>query len=228
MRNLEKARRVWAVLGTTIVSLSEQLEQAQGKRCLTAIAERYRLPQEQVWHATNLLRPVVLRQIDVGMATPVGAKSLLRTLAQPSLAEIEAKPAVICDHPVRLAGDAIHRQLSRHDTDMWATLDSMARTVGISHQTFRAMVPLLTLVILSAIRRATAPAFLRLLQQHRPGDAGTDPFAFAMQHAEWLEQRNAPPQRPQPPETALRWLDGVLARAQDDTTNMRMPPAERF
>lgn len=191
----------------TNVSLSKVLGEAQSHHCLQAIAQRYRLPIEQAAHVASLVRPVLLRQLEQRLSSKNGSMGLLRTLADPAFAKIERQPGAIVEQDVRLVGDAIHRQLSRQDADAWATLDQMARDSGVSHQTLRAMVPALTLMILGAIRRATAPAFLRLLMQHRPDDTGTDPFAFAS------EQADAPDGRTIKPETALRWLDRVLTRA---------------
>ena len=204
------------------MSLSETLAESQSGRCLQAIAQRYRLTSDQAQRATELFRPILLQQIEADLATKNGALNLLRTIAQPALAEIEAHPDNILDHPVRLAGDAIYRQFSRHDPDTWTTLDGIACDVGVSHQVFRALVPCLTLVIVSALRRTAAPAFLRLLLRHRPDDRSTDPFAFACEHADALQGRTIQP------ETALRWLDLVLARTDADKHHLRADPADRF
>lgn len=209
-------------MGTENVSLSEVLAQAQSSRCLEVIGQRYRLRPVQAQRASDLMRPVLLRQIDAALATTNGAHDMLRIFTQPAFAQIEHDPSAISEQSVRLAGDALHRQLSHYDHDVWVTLDRIAREIGISHQTFRAMVPCLTLVIVAALRKAAAPAFLRLLLQHRPDDTSTDPFAYACEHADALQGRSVPSK------TALRWLDLVLSRTDNNTDALHADPRHRI
>lgn len=204
------------------MSLSEVLAQAQSARCLQAIAERYRLTGEQAHQVANFVRPVVLRQIEACLTSSRDAVELLRMFAQPVFNQIEDNPSDIVEQDVRLSGDAVHRQLSRVDHDLWGTMDRIARDAGISHQTLRAMMPSLTLLILGALRRAATPVFLRFLLQHRPDDAGTDPFVFARDHADLLSQRRIRPA------STLRWLDQVLSRSDDSLVSLRADPGDRF
>lgn len=204
------------------MSLNDVLAGARNNTCLEAIAARYHVPVATVGACLEKFRPVMMRQIAAALTTATGAERLLRALADPSLNTLEQNPMAICEHPVRLAGDAHHRLLSHYDDNAWTVLDTIARDVDLSHQTLRAMAPLLTMILLSALRQATAPAFLRLLQRERPDDTSTDPFAFAVEHADTLSGRQTRP------ETALRWLDVVLARAQTDGEHVSIYPDERI
>lgn len=204
------------------MSLSEVLAEAQSGHCLQVIAQRYRLTADQAQQAVDLVRPLILRQISASLSRETGATDMLRALAQPALAQIDAAPQSVVDQDVRLAGDSIHRQLARHDGDLWTTLDGIARTIGISHQTLRAMMPSLTLMILGALRRAATPVFLRFLMQERPDDTSTDPYVFAQERAEKLTGRTTQPA------TALRWLDLVLSRTGESRTPLRAEPSDRI
>jgi len=204
------------------VTLSDVLAGVRSSRSLEAIDRRYHLAPGQAARCADLIRPVVLRQVDECLRSTNGSSNLLRALASPAVSAIEADTAAVSDQAVRLAGEAIHRQIIRHDADGWGAMDLIAREAGLSHQTLRALVPLLTLLVLGAIRSAAAPAFRRLLMQQQPDDAGTDPFLFAAQHADRLRGRAIKPQ------TALRWLDIVLARAQDERTELVAAPNDRI
>lgn len=170
-----------------------------------------------------MIYPHILRQVDECLQGTNGPDTILRALAAPAAGAILKTPDAIFDPAIRLEGDDIQRQFFRNDTDRWHWLDHTAREIGISRQTLRILMPILTLLVLSAIRRATAPVFRRHLVCHQPDDNSTDPFTFAARHAETLRQGAVKPQ------ASLRWLDIVLTRAQDDDgMHLVAEPRDRF
>ncbi|MEL6287302.1 MAG: hypothetical protein AAFQ35_00860 [Pseudomonadota bacterium] len=183
---------------------------------LHALAGRYHLPPEAVAAALVRVRPWVMADVARLIDRPGGLHELIHWLADPAVARIAHQPAAVIDQGVRVAGDAMHRGLTRGDQSLWQRFDEMARDLAMSHQSLRAMTPALTLIILAAVREASRPAFLRLLHAVRPDDARTDPFSFAAEHAERIAER------PLRPGAALRWLDGVLARAHHDAESGRV------
>ena len=116
------------------MSLSEVLARNESTRLLQIVAERYRTPLDQAQLAAEQVRPVILRQIEACLESPNGPTELLHMLAEPAFLRIEEHPQAVVEQETRLIGDAIHRQLSHHDQDMWMTLDRIA-PVSYTHLT---------------------------------------------------------------------------------------------
>ncbi|MEL7542839.1 MAG: hypothetical protein AAGJ70_03595 [Pseudomonadota bacterium] len=191
------------------VALDNVLAQPATARATDAIAARYHLTPETSRAALHTLRPLILQQIAQLCDGRDGECRILHWLADPALTRIRIVPEDIVAQDVRATSDAIHRGLSRGDASLWGSIDASAARLAMSHQTLRAMMPLLTLLLLAAVREAATPAFLRYLHVMRPDDQTTDPYAFAAQQASAAS--------PVAPSQALRWLDAVLSRAQEQS-----------
>ncbi|MEO0618841.1 MAG: hypothetical protein AAFZ01_06120 [Pseudomonadota bacterium] len=191
--------------------LDLSLSGAATGRAIDAISSRYHLQSATVRAALQTVRPLILNQVAQLCENESAATQLLHWLADPALTRIRIVPEDIIAQDIRVTSDAMSRGLSRGDASLWSALDVSAAQVGMSHQTLRAMLPLLTLLLMAAIRDAAAPAFLRHLHALRPDDQTTDPYAFAAQQADTGQAATSQAASSQ----ALRWLDAVLSRAQD-------------